>query len=117
MLREFSPLSWDFQQTFVRLHSRFGVNPFFTVSVVDDPFSGNKSVVEIRPPVLGLPEAHLYELKEEKVRILRRLGLSWGLPFDRRLLRFVFPKNWGLFILIEFLSLLDLFWKNFKAIL
>ncbi|XP_046389704.1 protein gone early [Ischnura elegans] len=60
VLREFSVHSWDFKRTWQRLHTEYGVTPFFKVEVVPDPRGAERNIIQISPAGLGLPDRSYY---------------------------------------------------------
>lgn len=60
VLRGFSVHTWDYRLTLQRLHALYGVSPFFKVSVVPDPRDSLKSVIQVSPAGLGLPDRSYY---------------------------------------------------------
>jgi predicted metalloendopeptidase len=60
VLRDFSVHSWDYRLALQRLHAVYGVSPFFKVSVVPDPRNSFKSVIQVSPAGLGLPDRSYY---------------------------------------------------------
>nr|CAD7396102.1 unnamed protein product [Timema poppensis] len=60
VLREFSHFSWDYRVNLVKLHSQYGVSPFFKISVVPDPDSPERGVIKVSPAGLGLPDRSYY---------------------------------------------------------
>lgn len=58
--REFSLLSWDYKRVLTLLHSKYGVEPFFSVSVVTDVRRPNQSIIKVGPSGLGLPDRSYY---------------------------------------------------------
>lgn len=60
VLREFSIHSWDYRQALQHLHALYGVSPFFKVSVVPDPRDPMKSIIQVSPSGLGLPDRSYY---------------------------------------------------------
>lgn len=47
VLRDFQVHSFDFKNTFMELHSNFGVALFIKVDVVPDPASGQDNIVQV----------------------------------------------------------------------
>ncbi|CAG2053435.1 unnamed protein product, partial [Timema podura] len=47
VLREFSHFSWDYRVNLVKLHSQYGVSPFFKISVVPDPDNPERGVIKV----------------------------------------------------------------------
>nr|CAD7585853.1 unnamed protein product [Timema genevievae] len=60
VLREFSHFSWDYRVNLVKLHSQYGVSPFFKISVVPDPDNPERGVIKVSPAGLGLPDRSYY---------------------------------------------------------
>ncbi|XP_071442965.1 endothelin-converting enzyme 2-like [Hetaerina americana] len=60
VLREFSVHSWDFKRTWQKLHTEYGVTPFFKVEVVPDPRGAERNIIQVSPAGLGLPDRTYY---------------------------------------------------------
>ncbi|XP_021937704.1 protein gone early isoform X2 [Zootermopsis nevadensis] len=60
VLREFSIHSWDYRQALQHLHALYGVSPFFKVVVVPDPRDHLRSIIQVSPAGLGLPDRSYY---------------------------------------------------------
>lgn len=58
--REFSMLSWDYKRVLTLLHSKYGVEPFFSISVVTDVRRPQQSIIKLGPSSLGLPDRSYY---------------------------------------------------------
>lgn len=58
--REFSHLSWDDKRVLTLLHSKYGVEPFFSISVVTDVRRPQQSIIKVGPSSLGLPDHSYY---------------------------------------------------------
>lgn len=69
VLRNFLILTWDFTSVLIRLHDQYGVEPFFSVSVVSDPRNASRNILQIAPAGLGLPHtSYYYREKNDKVK-------------------------------------------------
>lgn len=58
--REFSMLSWDYKRVLTLLHHKYGVEPFFSISVVTDVRRPQQSIIKVGPSSLGLPDHSYY---------------------------------------------------------
>ncbi|KAL0268403.1 UNVERIFIED_CONTAM: hypothetical protein PYX00_010359 [Menopon gallinae] len=68
VLRNFLILTWDFTSVLIRLHDQYGVEPFFSVSVVSDPRNASRNILQISPTGLGLPHtSYYYREKNDKM--------------------------------------------------
>ncbi|XP_049808638.1 endothelin-converting enzyme homolog [Schistocerca nitens] len=68
VLRDFSVQSFDYKKTLIKLHKKYGVSPFFRVSVVPDNRNPERNVIQITPIELGLPDpSYYYRVAENAV--------------------------------------------------
>lgn len=68
VLRDFSVQSFDYKKTLLKLHKKYGVSPFFKVSVVPDNRNPEKNIIQISPIELGLPDpSYYYRIAENAV--------------------------------------------------
>ncbi|CAG2167080.1 unnamed protein product [Oppiella nova] len=68
LLSSWSYQSWDRTKVIERLHTKYGVNPYFKVSVGPDDLDPNQPfIIKIEPSGLGLPSKnYYYDSKYEK---------------------------------------------------
>ncbi|XKL65303.1 hypothetical protein PGB90_008723 [Kerria lacca] len=64
VLKDFSASQWDSYKTLTALHSHYHISPFFQISVVPDIVNNKQNVIQLKPPLLGLPSASYYHQSE-----------------------------------------------------
>lgn len=65
--------SWDYKRVLKRLHSEYGVTPFFKITVEPNSRWPANNSIRISPSGLGLPEREFYYADpEDKVGICKR---------------------------------------------
>lgn len=60
VMNTWSPQNWDRNNVIQKLHLRFGVQPFFKITVEPDDISPTTNIIKIQPNGLGLPGRSYY---------------------------------------------------------
>lgn len=65
VLKDFNVHDWDLTHTFVQVHSKYNVSPFFKIDVVPDDKVSGQNIIQISPAGLGLPDRRYYYRQQD----------------------------------------------------
>lgn len=70
ILRDWNMVDFDGKAVLRKLHVKYGVSPFFKITVEPNPNQPGHNMIKISPSGLGLPDrSYYYNTESEAVRI------------------------------------------------
>lgn len=86
VLRDWNMVDFDYMKILKQLHVKFGVSPYFKISVIPNPREPGNSSISISPSGLGLPDRNYYYAPQKDTivaaykQLIRDIVINLGAP-------------------------------------